>query len=105
VFEYRQYERLMNHWRVVQPQERFTEVEYERLILDQEAETRRLIAFCGLEWSDACLTPERNNRAVRTASVWQARQPVYKTSLERWRHYGPWLGELRELLPETEEAR
>ena len=48
-----------------------------------------------------CLSPERNKRTVRTASLWQARQPVYSTSVARWRRYEPWLGELRELLPPT----
>ncbi len=99
VFQYRQYERLMAHWRSVLPPDRFTEVQYEALIADREAETRRLIAFCGLEWDDACLAPERNERGVRTASLWQARQPVYTTSVERWRRYEPWLGEFRDLLP------
>ena len=104
VFQYRQYERLMEHWRSALPANRFTEVEYETLIADREAETRRLVAFCGLEWNEACLAPERNARVVTTASVWQARQPVYKTSLQRWRRYEPWLGELRELLPATEKS-
>jgi tetratricopeptide (TPR) repeat protein len=103
-FAYRHYERLMNHWRRVLPSDRFIEVEYEVLIADAEAESRRLIAFCGLEWDDACLAPERNNRVVRTATLWQARQPVYKTSVERWRRYEPWLGELRELLAEPDAA-
>ena len=96
---YRQYARLMDHWRAVLPRERFIEVDYEELIADREAVTRRLIAFCGLDWDDACLSPERNERTVRTASLWQARQPVYATSVARWRRYEPWLGELRELLP------
>ena len=99
VFAYRQYERLMEHWRRVLPPDHFTEVQYETLVAEREAETRRLVAFCGLEWDDACLAPERNERAVTTASVWQARQPVYATSIERWRRYEPWLGELRQLLP------
>ena len=98
-FAYRQYERLMEHWGRVLPPDRFTEVEYKSLIADREAETRRLLAFCGLDWDEACLAPERNRRVVRTASLWQARQPVYTTSVERWRRYEPWLGELRELLP------
>ena len=102
VFYYRQYERLMDHWRRVLPPDRFTEVEYEALIADREAETRRLVAFCGLDWNDACLTPERNGRVVKTASLWQARQPVYETSIGRWRRYEPWLGELKELLPTPE---
>ncbi len=104
VFQYREYERLMEHWRRILPNDRFNEVQYEALIADQEAETRRLISFCGLEWNDACLAPERNDRPVRTASAWQARQPVYKSSVERWRRYEPWLGELRELLPEAERS-
>jgi tetratricopeptide (TPR) repeat protein len=101
VFQFRQYERLMDHWRRVLPSDRFTEVQYETLVADREAETRRLIAFLGLEWDEACLAPERNTRVVQTASVWQARQPVYASSVERWRRYEPWLGELRELLPEA----
>jgi tetratricopeptide (TPR) repeat protein len=96
---YQHYARLMDHWRTVLPSDRFLEVEYEKLIVDREAITRRLIAFSGLDWHDSCLRPERNQRAVTTASVWQARQPVYATSIARWRHYEPWLGELRRLLP------
>jgi tetratricopeptide (TPR) repeat protein len=96
---YELYTRLMDHWRTVLPPDRLLEVHYEELIADREAVTRRLIAFSGLDWSDSCLKPERNNRPVVTASLWQARQPVYATSVERWRHYEPWLGELRRLLP------
>ena len=72
------------------------------MIAQPEAETRRLVDFCGLEWDEACLAPERNRRAVKTASLWQVRQPIYKTSVERWRRFEPWLGELRELLTEAE---
>ena len=104
VFFYRQYERLMDHWRRALPADRFSEVQYETLIANGEAETRRLVAFCGLGWDDACLAPERNGRMVKTASLWQARQPVYNTSVERWRRYEPWLGELRELLPAAAQA-
>jgi hypothetical protein len=99
VCEYRQYQRLMAHWRAVLPSDRFMEVDYETLVADQEAGTRRLIEFCGLKWDDACLRPEGNRRVVMTASSWQARQPVYRSSVARWRRYEPWLGELRELLP------
>jgi len=99
VFFYRQYERLMAHWQKVLPPEMYYETEYEELVGDRDARSRELIAFCGLDWDDACLVPEQNERQVRTASVWQARQPVYKTPVERWRRYEPWLGELRELVP------
>ncbi len=103
-FFYRQYERLMEHWRRALEDDRFIEIQYETLVANREAETRRLIAFCGLDWNEACLTPERNRRAVNTASLWQARQPVYTTSVDRWRRYEPWLGELRELLPAPEAS-
>ncbi len=96
---YRHYQQLMEHWRAVLPPDRFTEVEYETLIADRDSETRRLIAFCGLEWDEDCLAPEQNRRVVKTASMWQARQPVYRSSLARWKRYEPWLGSLRELLP------
>ncbi len=97
-FFYRAYLRLMDHWRSILPPDRFIEVDYEELIRNRDAETRRLIALLGLEWDEACLAPERNPRTIHTASAWQARQPVYTTSVERWRRYEPWLGELRELL-------
>jgi hypothetical protein len=99
-FFYRSYERLMAHWRAVLPAERFLEVEYRDLVEKTEPTTRKLLEFCGLEWDEACLKPEENQREIRTASLWQARQPVYKSSLDRWKHYEPWLGPLRELLDE-----
>jgi len=98
-FYYRQYFRLMDHWRTVLPTDRLLDIDYEELTADPEGTARRLIAFCGLDWDPACLRPERNPDSVRTASVWQARQPVYRRSVERWRRYEPWLGELRQLLP------
>ena len=102
VFYHGEYSRLMRHWREVLPPGRFLEMDYEALVADREAETRRLVAFCELEWHDACLQPERNQRTINTASHWQARQPVYRSSLERWRNYQPWLGPLADLLAEPE---
>ena len=58
---YRQYARLMAHWRTVVPSDRLLEVDYETLVTAQEAETRRMVAFCGLDWDDACLHPERES--------------------------------------------
>jgi tetratricopeptide (TPR) repeat protein len=101
VFYYRQYARLMAHWRQALPPDRFLDVDYEALIANREEVTRRLIAFLGLNWDEACLRPEDNQRVVKTASLWLARQPVYETAVERWRHYEPWLGELRLLLHEA----
>ncbi len=102
VFCYREYERLMAHWRRVLPDDRFIEIDYESLVADPEPVTRRLLAFCGLAWHEACLAPHRNRRPVTTASLWQARQPIYRHSVARWRRYEPWLGELRALLPDAD---
>ncbi len=98
VSAYRQYRRLMSHWRSVLPADCFLEVQYEDLVTHREAMIRKVIDFCGLDWTDACLHSEDNRRPVRTASLWQARQPLYMTSVARWRHYEPWLGSFRELL-------
>ncbi len=94
----REYQRLMAHWREVLPPYRFLEIDYETLVADQEAVSRSLVAFCGLGWDDACLDFHSHDRGIVTASAWQARQPVYQSSAERWRRYEPWLGELRQLL-------
>lgn len=102
-FYYRHYARLMAHWRRVLPRDRFVDIDYEDLIANRERVTRRLIASIGLDWNDACLRPEYNRRPVKTASLWQVRQPVYDTSVERWRHYEPWLGDLRALLSDPVE--
>jgi len=104
VAAYRQYARLMDHWRAVLPAERLLEVDYEKLVCDREAVTRKLVDFVGVEWNDSCLSPERNPRPITTASLWQARQPVYASSIGRWRHYEPWLGELRQLLSAEDDA-
>ena len=103
-FAYRQYSRIMDHWRKVLPSDRLLEIDYETLVTDREAVTRRLIAFSGLDWDDACLVPEQNERTVNTASLWQARQPVFATSVERRRRYEPWIGEFRQLLTAASAA-
>ena len=94
------YQRLMDHWRSVLPADRFIEVDYEDLTREPEPAIRRIIAACGLAWDDACLHPECNPRAVKTPSKWQTRQPIYRTSVARWRRYEPWLGPLRALVDE-----
>jgi hypothetical protein len=97
VFYYRQYQRLMAHWRATLPPERFVEVEYEALIANPEDESRRLIGACGLEWQPQCLRPQNNRRVVKSASRWQARQPIHGTAIGRWRNYQSWLGAFAEL--------
>ena len=95
---YRSYEKLMEHWRRVLPPDVMLEVQYEQLIEDLEGEARRLIAHCGLEWDTACLSFHETERPVRTASAQQVRQPVYRSSIGRWRPYARPLRPLIEAL-------
>jgi Flp pilus assembly protein TadD len=94
---YREYERLMAHWARVLPVPVF-ELRYEELTADQEALSRRLVAFCGLEWEERCLRFNDTRRVVRTASTLQVRQPMYRSSVGRWKHYQAHLKELTEAL-------
>ena len=99
---YLEQERLVAHWRQVLPL-RMIEVEYETLVADLEAESRRLIEFLGLPWEAACLEFHRTDRAVLTASSWQVRQPLYTQSVGRWRAYRAHLGPLLQLLETAAE--
>lgn len=83
---YREYERLMAHWARVLPVPIF-ELRYEDLTADQETTTRRLLAFCGLEWDERCLAFSATRRVVRTASTLQVRKPLYRSSVGRWKRY------------------
>jgi hypothetical protein len=96
---YRQYERLMDHWRQVVPNP-ILELDYETLVSDQEATTRRMIDFCGLDWDERCLAHHEGEQPIMTASIWQARQPVYKSSLARWKRYEAHLDPLLRALKE-----
>jgi hypothetical protein len=95
---FRQYHRLMNHWKEVLPAP-LHEANYEETVTDLEAVARRLVAACSLPWEPACLDFHRTERPIRTASVMQVRQPVYQRSVARWKHYEPALGELFAALP------
>jgi tetratricopeptide (TPR) repeat protein len=94
---YKEYEHLMQHWREVLPV-KLLEISYEDLVANQEEVTRRLIDYVGLPWNERCLQPEKTEKVVRTASLWQARQPVYKTSVARWKRYEKHLAPLKEAL-------
>ncbi len=94
---YRQYERLMAHWRGVLPLKIF-EIQYEDLVADTEAKTRALIEFLDLPWDQRCLAYTENRRPIQTGSIWQARQPIYASSVRRWRNYEKHLGPLKEAL-------
>jgi len=84
---YRDYHDLMAHWKDVLPEGSFYEVQYEDLVADTENQAKALIDYCGLEWNPACLDFHKTKRNIRTASITQVRQPIYKTSVERWRSY------------------
>ena len=95
---YRDYARVMEHWRAVLPKDAFYDLRYEDLVADAETETRRLIDYLGLEWDDACLAFHESKRQVRTASLTQVRQPIYSSSVGRWQRYEAFLGPLIEAL-------
>ncbi|PBB98241.1 sulfotransferase [Mesorhizobium sp. WSM3862] len=83
---YREYDRLMRHWNEVFSG-RIFENRYETLVEDQEAQSRRLIDYLGLPWNDACLRFFDREGAVTTPSRWQVRQPVYRSSVRRWKNF------------------
>ncbi|MET0499015.1 MAG: sulfotransferase [Steroidobacteraceae bacterium] len=102
---YANYARLMQHWRAVMPAGSFIEVQYEDIVDDVEAQARRLVEWLGLPWDEACLDFHKTQRPVRTASVTQVRQPIYRHSLARWKHYERYLEPLIEGLAEFAPTR
>ena len=104
---YRKYEELMAHWEQVLPAGVMMTVDYESVIEDLEGNARAIVDHVGLKWDKACLAFHKSTRAVKTASVVQVRQPVYKTSVERFRRYGDGLAPLLEALdyPRTAKPR
>lgn len=94
---YKAYDDLMVHWHSVLPG-RILDSQYEELIADQEVASRRLIAWTGLDWDDACLSFQKTERLVTTPSRWQVRQPIYRTSVKKWEKYGKHLGPLEKAL-------
>jgi tetratricopeptide (TPR) repeat protein len=85
---YVRFHRLADRWREILPADRYREVRYEALVADQEAETRRLLEFAGLEFDPATLDFHRRAGVVSTASAVQVRRPIYTSSMGRWRRYG-----------------
>jgi tetratricopeptide (TPR) repeat protein len=91
---HRDYQELTAHWRAVLPASRFLEVDYEAVVEDLEGQARRMLEFLGLPWDPACLAFHETKRPVRTASVNQVRQKLYKSSAGRWRQHAAQLGPL-----------
>jgi hypothetical protein len=100
---YRGYDELMAHWRSVLAPDAMLDVAYEDVVEDLEGQARRLIDYCGLKWDDRCLSFHKTRRAVHTASAVQVRQPLFRSSIDRWRKFqaglGPLLDELGDLVP------
>jgi len=86
VSRFHEYHRLMQHWRRVLPVE-MLEVDYEATVSDVEVTARRLVEWCGLDWEPACVAFHEGKQPVRTASVSQVRQPIYRRSVGRWKNY------------------
>jgi Flp pilus assembly protein TadD len=95
---WRAYDGLMRHWRQVLAPDFMLDVHYEEVVDDLEGQARRILAHCGLPWDDACLDFHKTDRAVRTASALQVRQPIYRSSVGRWRPPPALLAPLTEAL-------
>jgi hypothetical protein len=91
------YRAMMRHWHEVLPG-RVLEMRYEKMVADQETQTRRLLDYCGLPFEESCLRFYETERAVRTASSEQVRQPIYATSVNHWRHFQEQLAPLIDIL-------
>ena len=90
---FHEYQRIMEHWHKVLPVP-LLEVDYEETVADLEGTARKLVAWCGLAWEPTCLEFYQAKRSVRTASTVQVRQPVFRTSVGRWKHYEQTLASL-----------
>ncbi|SRR5579883_1642970 len=101
---YRKYAELMDHWRQVLPPGVMLDVQYEEVVDNFEAQARRIVAHCGLEWDDACLAFHKNKRPVKTASALQVRRPIYSSSVGRWLPYKDQLEPLLRELPIEQPA-
>ena len=101
---YRDYVELMDHWDAVLPG-KVLRVKYENVVGDLETQVRRILGHCGLEFEPGCLSFHRTDRAVRTPSSEQVRQPIFKSGLDYWRNYDPWLDPLKDALGEDVRRR
>ena len=97
---YSLYSDLMDFWQS-EYSDRIYNLNYEKLTTNQESETRKLIDLLGLDWEEACLSPHKNKRSVRTASQQQVRQKVYQGSSEAWRKYEPYINDAFDSLPSS----
>ena len=95
---YNLYIKVMNFWKEKLPNYIY-DIEYEKLVSDKEAQIKKIINFCGLEWDEKCLTPHINSKTpIKTVSISQARQPIYKTSLNSSNNYNEYLDKMFSVL-------
>jgi tetratricopeptide (TPR) repeat protein len=104
VHYYGEYSRVMKHWRDALPADAILDVPYESLVDDQEGWSRKMLQFVGVPWEPRCLDFHRADRSVMTASKWQVRQKINRSSVERWRNYEEFIGPLLCLRPRADEA-
>jgi len=97
VHYYREHQRIMAHWRSVLPLGFILDVPYEELVVDQETWSRKMLNPIGLEWDARVLEFHTNRRHVTTASAWQVRQKIYKSSVARWHKYEKFIGPMKSL--------
>jgi len=101
---FRQYRRLMAHWKSLYGED-VLDFNYDALVREPRPAAQRLVAFCGLDWDEACLDLAHGAGAVKTASVWQVREGLYQRSSGRSRHYARELAPLAAELAEPAERR
>ncbi len=94
------FDTMMDYWRQTFP-EGFYELSYEVMVADQEGQSRQLLAYCGCEWEEACLDFHRQSSATATASVIQVRQAIFKTAVQKWKHFSTPLQGLKGQLEEA----
>lgn len=105
VFAYEQYLRAMTHWRAVLSADSFLEVSYENLVANPQEQTQAIIDFIGLEWDEACATPQNNPRRLDVPSAWHLRQPINQRSVGKGKNYAPWFGPLANPLTDTDGSK
>jgi len=87
---YVQYTLLMRHWHECLPN-LILDVNYEDIVKSPERITRKMLKYCELEWDDNCLKSHESNQKIKTASSIQARQPIYTSSVAKWKKYEPYI--------------
>ena len=93
IFWYKEYAKLMNHWKTIYG-DRILDIDYGSITNNIESVAKLMISYCNLDWQEQCIEFYKSERAIHTSSSWQAKQPIYNTSLDRWRKYEDYIPEL-----------